>query len=569
MKKLVLEPSERGHPSATDVANSVSEVMKSGVLGKSDRRARLLGYLVDQELAGKGPELTAFSIAVDVLGRDASFEASTDSIVRSEVGRLRDALRLHFAEAEHSDHVRIDIPKGTYRPVFSFAKQRDKASVGLSILGAIALGMCTIIALISIYVFDLETRSYKNSEPISLAELPYEVVRISVETFEGRGGNPSVNKLAFGIYSELIMDLSVYPWISIISPTSPMDDKTAIKADYILSGDTFWEGDTLKTHAQLVSLPDSNVIWSNNLTLTASSETIKEGVIRVSGQIAALLGSAHGIAPELARSRTAQTSTEGLEAFLCYLGLHSYLTGPTDEKHYELRSCLAAAVEEFPNFGDAWAALGIIYMDESRFERNARPNSNPWQEAENAIDQALKYAPARMPTLNAALIYSIEAPSQNLEDFERFSALLLDLFPRHPPTLFNVGSRTAEFAGEWETGLGLVDLALALEPRPPTSFFITKAYNAALTGTEKEALFSVQSLTTRTSKSELLLNFLAASRNGLHEDVDEYRQLLAAEGLADDEDILMHVRGRRYTSELEAAILTQLEEAFRVEASNK
>ncbi|WP_299852619.1 hypothetical protein [uncultured Roseovarius sp.] len=567
MKNRVLESSVSAWPSPAEVESSVSDIVKSGVLGRSDRRAHLLRYLVERELAGKGAELKAYSIAIDVLGRDASFEASTDSIVRSEVGRLRDALRLYFAEADNSEQIRIDIPKGTYRPVFSGAKIHKNTERRLSSFRVIIVGACVCIACVFIYIFGTDRQPNKIDDQVSLSELPYEVVRISVEAFEGKGNNPDAGKLAFGIYSELVMDLSVYPWISIISPTGISDTTAPAKADYVLSGDTFWQGEELKTHAQLVALPKNEVIWSNNLSIKANSETIKSNIIDVSSQIASLLGSAHGIAPELARSRSAQVSPEGLEAFLCYIGLHRYLTKPTDEQHGELRSCLTVSVEKYPDFGDAWAALAIVYMDESRFERNPRPVNDPWQKAQYAIDQALKYAPTRMPTLNAALIFSIEAPTQNLENFLRYSTLLLNLYPRHPPTLFNVGSRAAEFTGNWETGLKLVDQALILEPRPPTSFFITRAYNAVLFGTDKEALFSVQELTTRTSKSELLLNYLAAYRNALRDDMSNYRRLLGEEGLVGNDDIVEHVQGRRYNSELEAAILDQLESAFRLEAS--
>jgi hypothetical protein len=45
---------------------ALSGVVSSGVLGKSERRAQLLQYLVDKELSGRGKELKAYSIALDV-----------------------------------------------------------------------------------------------------------------------------------------------------------------------------------------------------------------------------------------------------------------------------------------------------------------------------------------------------------------------------------------------------------------------------------------------------------------------------------------------------------------------
>ncbi len=91
----------------------------------------------------------------------------------------------------------------------------------------------------------------------------------------------------------------------------------------------------------------------------------------------------------------------------------------------------------------------------------------------------------------------------------------------------------------------------------------------ALYGTDKEALFSVRNLNTQTSKSELLLNYLAASRNAMQVEKSNYRRMLEEEGLVSDEDILKHIRVRRYDRKLESVILDQLEKAFRLEASIK
>ena len=61
-------------------------------LGGSARRYALLRYLVNEEIEGRGASIKAYAIARDVMGRPADFDPSTDSIVRVEVVRLRDAV---------------------------------------------------------------------------------------------------------------------------------------------------------------------------------------------------------------------------------------------------------------------------------------------------------------------------------------------------------------------------------------------------------------------------------------------------------------------------------------------
>jgi hypothetical protein len=97
---------------------SLARVLKNGLATASDRERRLIQYLVTEELEGRGDRLKAFSIATDVLGRSADFDPQTDSIVRVEMGRLRQALDLYYATHGTNDPVRIKFEKGSYRPKF-------------------------------------------------------------------------------------------------------------------------------------------------------------------------------------------------------------------------------------------------------------------------------------------------------------------------------------------------------------------------------------------------------------------------------------------------------------------
>lgn len=557
------------NPSRAEVDQAVDSIIHSGVLGKSERRAQLLRYLIEMEMTGRGGEVKAFSIAVDVLDRDATFDPNTDSIVRSEIGRLRDALRLYFAEISETDEVRIEIPKGTYRPAITASEIEDtivRPQVSKRIIGFGLIAVVLSLALVAVFAnFTSEQTPDSNSEG-SLSNLPYKVVRIAVAPFQGEGANPNAEKLAFGVYSELSLSLSAYPWVSVVAPIGGLSALEQQQVDYVLIGDVYWEGDTILTSAKLVQTTDEKVVWGNSQTLTAEPEAIRTSVTDVASQIAFQLGSIDGVSPELAKARNIHSTPENLNAFVCFLGLYRYLDTPTEQRHFELRECLLDAVTEFPDFGDGWAALALIYIDEARFYQNQRPATAAWYDAKTAIDQALKYAPLRMPTLNVSLIHSIEAPEQDLDEFRRLAALLIQLFPHHPMTLNNVGSRMAEFDGEWEQGLDLIAQATYLTPAPPSAFFVTKAYHTMMWGNDAELLLSVEPLTTTTSISQLLLKYLAVARNEMLVETNEYRVLLNQQGLFENEDIVQHVLDRRYVPDLEAALLQHLEHAFSKEA---
>ncbi|MBN7763362.1 hypothetical protein JYP52_19650 [Nitratireductor aquibiodomus] len=84
----------------------------------SDRNKRFLRFVVEETVAGRADRIKAFTIAVDVFGRDANFDATVDPIVRIAAGQLRKSLREYYAEAGQGDVVQIAIPLGAYVPTF-------------------------------------------------------------------------------------------------------------------------------------------------------------------------------------------------------------------------------------------------------------------------------------------------------------------------------------------------------------------------------------------------------------------------------------------------------------------
>ncbi len=73
-----------------------------------------LRYLVDATLTGEVDRTKEFSIAVEVFGRDESFDPQTSSLVRVEAGRLRRTLKQYYLTLGKDEPLRIEVPKGKY-----------------------------------------------------------------------------------------------------------------------------------------------------------------------------------------------------------------------------------------------------------------------------------------------------------------------------------------------------------------------------------------------------------------------------------------------------------------------
>jgi hypothetical protein len=112
-------------PTTAAVRAAVERIAQSPQLRTSPRLVAFLRYVVECKLAGQSARIKSYAIAVDALHRDPSFNPQVDPIVRVEAGRLRHALARYYEDGEASDPVLIDLPRGTYVPIFRLRGVQD------------------------------------------------------------------------------------------------------------------------------------------------------------------------------------------------------------------------------------------------------------------------------------------------------------------------------------------------------------------------------------------------------------------------------------------------------------
>src|SRR5450432_1130626 len=101
-----------------EIREQLNRILSSSAFKNSRVLSGFLKFVVDSTLAGKEMEIKEYSIGIQVLSRNIDFNPQLDSIVRIHAGRLRRALKEYYYEAGMNDPIRIDIPKGSYVPVF-------------------------------------------------------------------------------------------------------------------------------------------------------------------------------------------------------------------------------------------------------------------------------------------------------------------------------------------------------------------------------------------------------------------------------------------------------------------
>jgi hypothetical protein len=121
---------------------------------KSKRLHELLLYLGDRAIQDPHCNLHEQEIGADVLGRPADYDTSQDTLARVLVSQLRKKLHEHFTGDGRDEPVIIEIPKGSYVPVFrprpedypgpEFAPRKPlpapRALLGGFVLGIMAMG---------------------------------------------------------------------------------------------------------------------------------------------------------------------------------------------------------------------------------------------------------------------------------------------------------------------------------------------------------------------------------------------------------------------------------------------
>jgi hypothetical protein len=93
----------------------VSRILQSETFRTSEVLRRLLKFLADKSLSGEADQLKEYTIGIDAMGKPPEYDPRQDSVVRIQVGRLRQKLAEYYRSEGKDDPVMIDLPKGHFR----------------------------------------------------------------------------------------------------------------------------------------------------------------------------------------------------------------------------------------------------------------------------------------------------------------------------------------------------------------------------------------------------------------------------------------------------------------------
>ena len=109
---------------------ALDALLSSVSFSRHEQLRRFLRYVCDLELAGRANEIHEYQIGIDVFGKSSGYSTGEDTAVRTRAHALRRKLLEYYSTEASGAPIRIDMPRGSYVPVFVRSPGRS-ADVGV------------------------------------------------------------------------------------------------------------------------------------------------------------------------------------------------------------------------------------------------------------------------------------------------------------------------------------------------------------------------------------------------------------------------------------------------------
>lgn len=118
-------------PDPAAVRDQLQRLLTHPLFANSKRYPALLAYTVEQTLLGSAAELKERSIGIEVFGRAPTYDANADPVVRITAGEVRKRLSLYYYDSSHSGELVIELPIGSYVPMFRLPEPGPEISLAI------------------------------------------------------------------------------------------------------------------------------------------------------------------------------------------------------------------------------------------------------------------------------------------------------------------------------------------------------------------------------------------------------------------------------------------------------
>jgi adenylate cyclase len=444
--------SESNLPAESAVREQLERILSSTHFAAAEGARRLLRFLVEEKLSGRGQRLKEYTLAVEVFGRDPSFDSKTNPAVRVEASRLRRRLERYYLTLGREDPVLIELPRGSYVP--GFLPHADVLHLREHLAEARA---------------DREGAVATQSLAMPLAGGP----SIAVMPFENLGDETGA-RFADGITVEIVTALSRFREFRVLGRSTVLrhrGERDAVRlhaelgARYVLAGSVRLAENRLRVHAELLSGADGTVLWAEGFERDLLAGSIFEVQDEIANHVVATIAQPHGVISRPAAEVARRKAPGSLDAYECLLLFYDYGAHHSPEGHRTVRTALQAETGKEPGAAALWAALSMVLNDTWRFGFNVNGSREQARdEGLQAARKAIQIDP--LNPLGYHALFLANFARGDLKGFREAGNRAIELNPNHTDILADYGLHLT-MCDDWTLGRLFLKVALTLNPEPP------------------------------------------------------------------------------------------------------
>jgi hypothetical protein len=100
------------------IEEQVERLLQTSYFSHSRRFPTFLRYVVQHTLAGQADAVKERTLGIEIFGRSADYDTSSDPIVRVTAAEIRKRIAQYYQEPGHDGEIRLSLPAGSYVPQF-------------------------------------------------------------------------------------------------------------------------------------------------------------------------------------------------------------------------------------------------------------------------------------------------------------------------------------------------------------------------------------------------------------------------------------------------------------------
>lgn len=469
-----------------DILAQLNTILDSKDFSGSDRFRKFLSFVVHETLAGREHEIKAYTIATCVFDRDRNFDSLLDPVVRVEASKLRGKLENYYLRRHGSgkDLIKIEIPKGTYVPTFTYIAPNNISDKNLAAPGPKQAEQhsTALLQRSSAKEQDIVAAEQKitpvseNAFSQSKLQASSQLYKTSIAIlpFTNMSSAKEIDYLLNGVAEELAIALTRFEDIMVISAygmnqNNPVMDKQISYnlpgVRFLLCGSGQFDKKNFRMRIKLLDASSHCTLWAEKFNTPYTTTGLFGIVDATVDQVAARVGDSFGyIKRTLFKERPAR-HTEEIKAYEAILLYHNWAANLQNDRFVRAKEALEAAITIDPNYALAHAMLADIYATHYQWGYSLFPHD--LEKAQELSHRSLELDShcQHAQWSKAYLCYL----TRDKEQFEHLARLTLSINPADTNIAAAIGQKLA-LLGNWEEGLGIIEETLKLNPFLPDWF---------------------------------------------------------------------------------------------------